>query len=180
MTLWRGGSQGGSMTDKPISIPNELPILPVPKLGLFPGGGQPLPVGREGSLALLNSLHGDEKLLGIVAQHDPRIEEPAAADLHTVGTAAKIHKLVKMPNGNVVVFLEGLQRIRLVELLSFRPFLKARVEIQPDIVGPQDAELMALERNARELFRDVVARSPPLSADLPTAAPTIRGSARLA
>src|SRR6202140_2482289 len=162
------------MSEKSIPIPKELPILPVRDTVLFPGGVQPLTVGREGSLALLNSLHGDEKLLGIVAQHDPRVEEPAAADLHLVGTAAKIHKLVRMPNGNVVVFLEGLQRIRVVELVSFRPFLTARVEIQPDLVGDQDAELAALERNARELFRDVVARSPQLSDDLQTAALNIK------
>src|ERR1700691_4311879 len=168
------------MTEKPIPIPHELPILPAREIVLFAGSVQPLTVGREGSLALLNALHGDEKLLGIVAQHDPRVEEPAAADLHTVGTAAKIHKLVKMPNGNVVVFLEGLQRIRIVELLSFRPFLTARVEIQPDLVGAHDAELMALERNARELFRDVVARSPQLSDDLQTAALNIDDPVRLA
>src|SRR5579872_5768109 len=168
------------MSEKTIPIPKELPILPVRDTVLFPGGVQPLTVGREGSLALLNSLHGDEKLLGIVAQHDPRVEEPAAADLHLVGTAAKIHKLVRMPNGNVVVFLEGLQRIRVVELVSFRPFLTARVEIQPDLVGEQDAELMALERNARELFRDVVARSPQLSDDLQTAALNIEDPVRLA
>ncbi|MBZ5697269.1 MAG: endopeptidase La [Acidobacteriia bacterium] len=168
------------MTDKPIPIPNELPILPVREVVLFPGGVQPLTVGREGSLALLNSLHGEEKLLGIVAQLDPRVEEPAAADLHTVGTVAKIHKLVKMPNGNVVVFMEGLQRIHIIELLSFRPFLTARVEIQPDIVGPQDSELMALERNARDLFRDVVARSPQLSDDLQTAALNIDNPVHLA
>ncbi len=168
------------MSEKSIPIPKELPILPVRDTVLFPGGVQPLTVGREGSLALLNSLHGDEKLLGIVAQHDPRVEEPAAADLHLVGTAAKIHKLVRMPNGNVVVFLEGLQRIRVVELVSFRPFLTARVEIQPDLVGDQDAELMALERNARELFRDVVARSPQLSDDLQTAALNIEDPVRLA
>src|SRR5580658_2347741 len=168
------------MSDKTIQIPKELPILPVRDTVLFPGGVQPLTVGREGSLALLNSLHGEEKLLGIVAQHDPRVEEPAAADLHLVGTAAKIHKLVRMPNGNVVVFLEGLQRIRVVELVSFRPFLTARVEIQPDLVGEQDAELSALERNARELFRDVVARSPQLSDDLQTAALNIEDPVRLA
>src|SRR5580704_1487995 len=168
------------MTEKPIAIPHELPILPVREIVLFPGGVQPLTVGREGSLALLNSLHGDEKLLGIVAQHDPRVEEPAAADLHLVGTAAKIHKLVRMLNGNVVGFLEELQRIRVVELVSFRPFLTARVEIQPDLVGEQDAELMALERNARELFRDVVARSPQLSDDLQTAALNIEDPVRLA
>ena len=68
----------------------------------------------------------------------------------------------------------------MVELLSFRPFLTARVEIQPDLVGPQDAELMALERNARELFRDVVARSPQLSDDLQTAALNIDDPVRLA
>ena len=104
---------------------------------LFPGGVQPLTVGREGSLALLNSLHGDEKLLGIDdAQHDPRVEEPAAAGpAYTVGTAAKIHKLVKMPNGNVVVFLEGLQRIRVVELISFRPFRRPGWKSNPTWLG---------------------------------------------
>src|ERR1700687_2713505 len=140
--------KGDPMTDKPIPIPNELPILPVREIVLFPGGVQPLTVGREGSLALLNSLHGDEQLRGIGAPHAPRVGDPAGAGLHPAGPAAKIQKLVKMPNGNVVVFLEGLQRIRLVELMSFRPLLKARVAIPADIVGPQDAELMALERNA--------------------------------
>src|SRR6202050_3096991 len=168
------------MSEKSIQIPKELPILPVRDTVLFPGGVQPLTVGREGSLALLNSLHGEEEPPGSVAQPDPRVKERTAADLHLVGTAAKIHKLVRMPNGNVVVFLEGLQRIRVVELVSFRPFLTARVEIQPDLVGDQDAELAALERNARELFRDVVARSPQLSDDLQTAALNIEDPVRLA
>src|ERR1700728_702287 len=168
------------MSEKSIQIPKELPILPVRDTVLFPGGVQPLTVGREGSLALLNSLHGDEKLLGIVAQHDPRVEEPTAADLHTVGTAAKIHKLVRMPNGNVVVFLEGLYRIRVAELVNFQPFLRARVEKLEEIVGPEDNDLEALERSARDLFRDVVARSPQLSDDLQTAALNIDDPVRLA
>src|SRR5574337_2003481 len=116
------------MSEKTIRIPNELPILPVRDTVLFPGAVLPLTVGRESSLALVNSLSGDEKLLGVVAQLDPRIADPAAADLHKVGTLAKVHKTVKMPNGNVVVFLEGLQRIRLTELLGLRPYLRARVE----------------------------------------------------
>jgi len=85
----------------------------------------PLTVGRESSLALVNSLQGDEKLLGVVAQLDPRVEDPAAADLHKLGTLAKVHKTVKMPNGNVVIFLEGLQRIQVLELIGLRPFLQA-------------------------------------------------------
>jgi ATP-dependent Lon protease len=167
-----------SINDK--RAPEELPILPVREIVLFPGGIQPITVGRDSSLALLNSLQGDEKTLGIVAQHDPRVEEPGAADLHAVGTAAKIHKLVRMPNGNAVVFLEGLYRIRIIEIVSFRPFLRARVAPQEDVVGADDSELEALERNARDLFRDVVARSPQLSDDLQTAALNIDDPVRLA
>ncbi len=168
------------MSEKNIRIPDELPILPVRETVLFPGAVLPLTVGRESSLALLNSLSGAEKLLGVVAQHDPRVEEPGPSDLHSVGTAAKVHKTVKMPNGNVVIFLEGLQRIRVVELLSLKPFLRAKVEVQPDIIGAPDAELSALHRNAQELFRDVVARSPQLSDDLQTVALNIEDPGRLA
>jgi ATP-dependent Lon protease len=168
------------MTDSKVQLPKELPILPVRDTVLFPGAVLPLTVGRESSLALVNSLEGEERILGVVAQLDPRIEEPAASDLHSVGTAARVHKTVKMPNGNVVIFLEGLQRIRLVELLGFKPFLRAVVEAEPDVIGAPDAELAALERNAQELFREVVARSPQLSDDLQTVALNIDDPGRLA
>ena len=167
------------MTEKPIHIPQELAILPVRDTVLFPGAVLPLTVGRESSLALLDSLHGPEQLLGVVAQHDPRVEEPTASDLHAVGTAAKIHKTVKMHSGNVVIFLEGLQRIRVAELLGLRPFLRARIEVQEDIVGPRDAEIEALERNAKELFREVVTRSPQLSDELQTLVVNIDDPGRL-
>ena len=161
-------------------IPAELAILPVRDTVLFPGAVMPLPVGRESSLALLDSLEGPEKLLGVVAQLDPRVETPTGADLHGVGTLAKVHKMVRMPNGNVVAFLEGLDRLRVLEVVGLKPFLRARVEVQPDIEGERDAELTALERNVQELFREVVARSPQLSDDLQTEAMNIDSPARLA
>jgi len=167
------------MAEKKYNVPNVLPILPVRDTVLFPGAVLPLTVGRESSLALVNSLHGDEKLLGVVAQLDPRIEDPAAADLHKVGTLAKVHKTVKMPNGNVVIFLEGLQRIQVLELIGLRPFLQARVQPEPDIIGESDTELEALQRNVQELFRDVVSHSPQLSDDLQTAAMNIDHPGRL-
>src|SRR5258706_15103267 len=166
------------MADK-ISIPNQLPILPVRDTVLFPGAVLPLTVGRESSLALINSLQGEDKVLGVVAQHDPRVEDPAAADLHKVGTFAKVHKTVKMPNGNVVIFLEGIQRIQVLDLIGLRPYLQAQVEALPDVAGEQDNELEALQRNAQELFRDVVSRSPQLSDDLQTAASNIEDPGRL-
>jgi ATP-dependent Lon protease len=168
------------MADKKLVVPEILPVLPVRDTVLFPGAVLPLTVGRESSLALVNALQGDEKLLGVVAQLDPRVEEPSAADLHKVGTLAKVHKTVKMPNGNVVIFLEGLQRIQIVDLIGLRPYLRARVESQPDIVGEADTELEALQRNAQDLFRDVVGHSPQLSDDLQSAAMNISDPGRLA
>src|SRR6266852_1306160 len=167
------------MADKKYIVPETLAILPVRDTVLFPGAVLPLTVGRESSLALVNSLTGDEKFLGVVAQLDPRVEDPAAADLHKVGTLAKVHKTVKMPNGNVVVFLEGLQRIRIVDLLSLRPFLRAAIEPEPDIIGEADTELEALERNAQDLFRDVVSHSPQLSDDLQNVAMNIDDPSKL-
>src|SRR3984885_14479767 len=146
-------------------IPQELPILPVRDTVLFPGAVLPLPVGRESSLALLNSLEGTEKILGVVAQLDPRVEAPTGTALH---------------NGNVVAFLEGIERIRVMEVLGFTPFIKARVESQPDLEDQRDAELTALERNVQELFREVVARSPQLSDDLQTEVMGIDSPGRLA
>ncbi|MGB7496664.1 MAG: endopeptidase La [Candidatus Acidiferrum sp.] len=167
------------MPERKHSLPETLPILPVRDTVLFPGAVLPLTVGRESSLALVNSLTGEEKLLGVVAQLDPRVEDPAAADLHKVGTLAKVHKTVKMPNGNVVVFMEGLQRIRVEELLGLRPFLRANIVSEPDIIGENDTELEALERNAQDLFRDVVSHSPQLSDDLQNVAMNIDDPSRL-
>src|SRR5260370_37964312 len=167
------------MAEKKIVVPEILPILPVRDTVLFPGAVLPLTVGRESSLALVNSLHGDEKLLGGVAQLDPRVEDPSAADLHKVGTLAKVHKSVKMPNGNVVSFLECLQRIQVLDLIGLRPFLQARVQAEPYIIGQADTELEALQRNAQDLFRDVVSHSPQLSDDLQSVAMNIDHPGRL-
>jgi len=168
------------MAEKKFVVPEILPILPVRDTVLFPGAVLPLTVGRESSLALVNALQGEEKMLGVVAQLDPRVEDPAAADLHKVGTLARVHKTVKMPNGNVVIFLEGLQRVQVVELIGLRPYLKARVEAQPDIIGEADTELEALQRNAQDLFRDVVSHSPQLSDELQSVAMNIDDPGRLA
>jgi ATP-dependent Lon protease len=168
------------MAEKKFVVPEILPILPVRDTVLFPGAVLPLTVGRESSLALVSALQGEEKMLGVVAQLDPRVEEPSAADLHKVGTLAKVHKTVKMPNGNVVIFLEGLQRIQIVDLIGLRPYLRAKVEPQPDIIGEADTELEALQRNAQDLFRDVVSHSPQLSDDLQSAAMNIGDPGRLA
>lgn len=161
------------------TVPSELPILPLRDTVLFPGAVIPLTVGRDSSLALLDSLQGEEKILGVVAQLDPRVEDPVGTDLHAVGTVGKVHKMVRTPNSNVVVFLEGLQRMRVEEVIGLKPFLRARVEDLPDTDTEAEPELTALYRNTQELFREVVSRSPQLSDDLQGAANNIDSPSQL-
>src|SRR5207247_10090332 len=97
------------MAEKTFLTPEVLPVLPVRDTVLFPGAMLPLTVGQESSLPLVGSLQRDDKLLGVVAQLDPRIEDRAAADLHKVVTLARGTRTVKKPDGDVVVILAGLQ-----------------------------------------------------------------------
>lgn len=168
------------MPKSPYKVPAELPILPLRDTVLFPGAVIPLTVGRDSSLALLDSLQGEEKILGVVAQLDPRIEDPVGTDLHSVGTVGKVHKMVRTPNSNVVVFLEGLRRVRVDEVIGLKPFLRARVEDLPDTDNEMEPELTALYRNTQELFRDVVSRSPQLSDDLQGVANNMESPSQLA
>ena len=172
-------SKGDKVSRQVNMKPQDLPVLPVRDTVLFPGAIMPLPVGRESSLALLDSLEGPEKILAVVAQLDPRVEVPGGTDLHNVGTLAKVHKMVRTPNGTVVAFLEGLGRLRVAEVIGLKPFLRARVEEQPDLEDQPGAELTALERNVKELFREVVVRSPQLSDDLQTEVMKIDSPSRL-
>ena len=161
-------------------LPSELPILPLRDTVLFPGAVMPLTVGRESSLSLLDSLTGEEKVLGVVAQLDPRIEDPSGTDLHVVGTLAKVHKMVRTPSGNVVVFLEGVTRLRVIEVVGLKPFLRARVEELQDADDSASPELTALFRNAQDLFKEVVAHSPQLSDDLQGVASHMDSAGKLA
>src|ERR1700737_74999 len=98
-----------------------LPILPVRDTVLFPHAVLPLTVGRESSIQLIQSL-GEEKTVVVVAQRDARVDAPQPSDLHSVGTLATVHKVVKMPNQSLFVFTEGTQRVHLGEYSQISPF----------------------------------------------------------
>src|SRR5689334_23892505 len=138
-----------------------LPILPVRDTVLFPHAVQPLTVGREGSVQLINSL-GEDKTIVVVALRDARVDAPLASDLHTVGTLAVVHKVVKMPNQSLFVFAEGLERVRLAEFSQLTPYMMATVETVPEAIPPKTSEVEALQRNVLTLFQQIVAGSPTL------------------
>jgi ATP-dependent Lon protease len=170
-----------SNADRPLSIPPELPILPLRDTVLFPNSFMPLAVARESSVRLIDDAIANGKLIAVFTQRDASVEEPLQADLFAVGTATHIHKMFKLPDGSLRLIVQGLARLTLNELVSTQPYLRARVTAA--VEGTADAdrlEIDALARNIKTNFQQVVSLSPLLSDDLQTLAVNIAEPGRLA
>jgi len=170
-----------SLGDRPLSIPSELPVLPLRDTVLFPNSFMPLAVARESSVRLIDDAIANGKLIAVFTQRDAAVEEPAQADLFTVGTATHIHKMFKLPDGSLRLIVQGLARLTLEEIVATQPYLRARVSAATE--GTNDAdrlEIDALARNIKTNFQQVVSLSPLLSDDLQTLAVNITEAGRLA
>ncbi len=164
-----------------ILIPDTFSILPLRDSVLFPHAVIPLAVGRAGSVRLVEAAAQGSRLIAVVTQRDPSIDEPGPEDLCSVGTAAVIHKMLKQPDGTLRVVVQGLTRIRIVEIARTEPFLVARVaEIEETPAPAGDLEAEALARNAAALFQKVVSLSPVLPDDLVAVTADVSGRGRLA
>jgi len=153
-------------------------VLPVRDTVLFPHAVLPLTVGRESSIQLIEAL-GEERAIVVVAQLDPRLDSPKPADLHSVGTLATVHKVVRMPNQSRFVFTEGTERVRLLRYTQTEPFMIAEVETLEDTAPAATASVEALVRNVIGQFQQIVAESPTLSDELRTIAANIEEPSRL-
>jgi ATP-dependent Lon protease len=110
-------------------VPDELGILPVRNTVLFPGVIIPITVGRQKSIRLVKKAYKSNKIIGVVAQKNQNLEEPGSEDLYTVGTVAKIIKMLVLPDGNTTIIIQGKARIKVQEFLKEDPYLTARVEV---------------------------------------------------
>ena len=146
----------------------EISILAVRDTVLFPNALLPLSVGRPTSVALVESL-GENRLIGVLSQIDPRTDVPSPHELHEVGTVAIIHKIVRMREGQLL-FCEGVSRMRIKSYTSVEPFLRARIERLPEIEPEITPELTALRQNVLSEFTQIVSATPNLSDDVATAA----------
>ncbi len=157
----------------------DLPVLTVRDTVIYPGALLPITVGRPSSLALVQSL-GESRTLAVVSQLDPRIESPGAADLFSVGTVCVMHKAIKVPKDNLLLFCEGVARIRTREFTTTEPFLRARVERLPEIEPEPTSEIEALRQTVVTIFQQIVSASPNLSDELSSNAAAIPEPGRLA
>ena len=156
----------------------RVSVLPVRDTVLFPHAVLPLTVGRESSIQLIESL-GEERAIVVAAQLDPRLDAPKPEDLHTVGTLATVHKVVRMPNQSRFVFTEGVSRVRLVRFVQSEPYMVAEVETLEEVEPATSSEFEALVRNVVSQFQQIVTESPTLSDELRTIAANIDDPARL-
>jgi ATP-dependent Lon protease len=172
---------GDAPAEHPVTIPGELPVLPLRDTVLFPNSFLPLAVARDSSVRLIEEAIAGSKLVGVFTQRDASVEEPTQADLHPVGTATHIHKMFKLPDGSLRLIVQGLSRLKLESIVTVRPFLRARVSPAEDIIREGDRlEIDALQRNIKTNFQHVVSLSPLLSDDLQALAMNITEPGRLA
>jgi ATP-dependent Lon protease len=163
---------------QPASNVRRVPVLPVRDTVLFPHAVLPLTVGRESSIQLIESL-GEERTIVVTAQQDPRLDAPTPADMHSVGTLATVHKVVRMPNQSRFVFTEGVERVRLVRFSQTEPFMVAEIESLENKESEPSSNVEALMRIVIGQFQQIVAESPTLSDELRTIAANIEEPGRL-
>ncbi len=160
-----------SDTEPRPDIPAELNLLPLRDAVVFPMLIAPLAVGRDHSIQLVDdSVLGNRRIIGVIAQRDPAVEKPTFADVHTVGCAVIIRTMVKMADG-VRLIVQGLSRFKIVEPLQEEPYLRARVEIlnEPEMPkGEEQIEIEALRRGIGSLFDRAISYSQNLPDELRT------------
>ena len=150
-------NEGGQDDGQELVIPDTIALLPLRNTVLFPGVVLPITVGRDKSIK--------DKLIGVVAQRDSSVEDPAVVDLEQIGTVAKIVKLIKMPDGGTTIIIQGKTRFRINAIVEEDPYFKAAIQTIPDEEAPADLDFNAYIANIKELAAQIVQLSPNIPAE---------------
>jgi ATP-dependent Lon protease len=161
-----------------IEIPETLPVLPLKEMVVFPDSATPLAVGQERSIALVDDVVGRDRMLALVTAKDSEVEQPGWDDLYDIGTAAIVHRLIRVPDGTLRILVQGVERIRLESAVEEKPYLVGRFSVLPDVVT-ESKEVEALTRNVQTLFGRIVGLAPYLPAELELAAANVDDPAAL-
>jgi ATP-dependent Lon protease len=115
------------------SLPETLPILPLKNTVMFPGVVIPITASRDKSIKLINDSNTNDKLIGVVSQKDSKVQSPSLSDIHPTGTVAKILRVLKMPDGNVTVIIQGKKRFSIEQIVSEEPYITAKIKEIPEL-----------------------------------------------
>jgi len=147
-------------------VPQELPILPLRGLVVYPETAVPLTIGQPRSIRLVDDVVAQEnRLIGLVASRNPELEAPDPQDLYPYGTVAMVHRLFRAPDGTIRLLVQGMHRFQVGEFTQQSPYLKAQVHLKPEI-PEDDIEIEALARNARDQFSRIAEMIPSIPREL--------------
>lgn len=155
--------------DAGIEVPDVLAILPLRNTVLFPGVVLPITVGREKSIKAVKDAYKDNKLIGVLTQKDASQDDPSPKDLCTVGTVARMVKLIKMPDGGTTIIIQGKKRFQLNSIISEDPYYKGSVQLLPEDALPAEVDFNNSANRIKVLAEKIIELSP----NLPTEASLI-------
>lgn len=143
------------------SLPKSLPILSLRNTVLFPGVVIPITAGRDKSIKLINDANKGKKIVGVVAQKDESVENPSSKEIHETGTVAQILRVLKMPDGNVTVIIQGKKRFKIAEVLTQEPYITATVRDIPEAKpAVKSKEFTAIIDSIKDLALEIIKESP--------------------
>jgi ATP-dependent Lon protease len=142
-------------------LPETLPILPLRNMVLFPGVVIPITAGRDKSINLINDAYAAGKIIGVVAQKNEEIEDPSKNDIHNIGTVARILRVLKMPDGNITVIIQGKKRFKIESVINENPYFTAKIkDLAEKKPAKKDPEFLAILDSVRELAIQIIKENP--------------------
>ncbi|MBW7882913.1 MAG: endopeptidase La [Caldilineaceae bacterium] len=146
-------------------ISDDLPVLPLRGVVIYPMMWLPLPIGQERSIRLVEQTLPNNRIIALVTSKNEDLDEPGPAEIHNIGTAAQVHRVLKTPDGTMRLLVQGLERVRLLNYTQEQPFLRARIEMIPE-TEDDGLEMEALMRAVQELFRKLIELEPQMPDEL--------------
>ena len=143
----------------PTELPETLPVLALRNAVLFPGAVFPIIIGREKSIRLIRDAENSGSFIGTVPQNDISVEDPKEKDLYQYGTAARIIRILDMPDGTITAILQGVKRFRLQGILAYDPYITAKVLYLEDVVPADDNDTRVIAESLKERAATIIKAS---------------------
>lgn len=161
-------------------LPKEVPILPLRNTVLFPGVVIPITAGRDKSIELIKDANKSDKIIGVVAQKDQNIENPGPSDLYALGTVAQILRVLKMPDGNTTVIIQGKRRFEIQSIVSEEPYIKASIKPVKEILPKKgDSEFRVIIDSIKDMALKIIQENPNIPSEASFAIKNIQSHAFL-
>ncbi|MGB5699207.1 endopeptidase La [Muriicola sp.] len=161
-------------------LPETLPILPLRNTVLFPGVVIPITAGRDKSINLIKYANKGSKTIGVVSQKDEETEDPGVKDINTMGTVARILRVLQMPDGNTTVIIQGKKRFEIAEVLTEDPYMTATIrELQDEEVDQKGEEFLAIIDSIKEIALQIIRDNPNIPSEASFAIKNIKSNSFL-